>query len=209
MLVSTNPATGVEVGRFPVASADQVAATVARAREAAAWWAALGFSGRRERLLRWRSLVANRIREIAALSNAEGGKPIVEAIVETATAIEHIDWAARSAKRVLGSRRVRSRLVVAEHSARLEYQPLGVVGVIGPWNYPVLTPLGSVAYALAAGNAVVFKPSEYVPAIGKWLVDTFAEVVPEHPVLQGVYGLGDVPAWTKSPSPAPPPPPRR
>jgi succinate-semialdehyde dehydrogenase/glutarate-semialdehyde dehydrogenase len=192
MLVSTNPATGVEVGRFPVASADQVAAAVERAREAAVWWSGLGFTGRRERLLRWRSLVANRIREIAALSNAEGGKPIVEAIVETATAIEHIDWAARSAKRVLGSRRVRSRLVVAEHSARLEYQPLGVVGVIGPWNYPVLTPLGSVAYALAAGNAVVIKPSEYVPTIGKWLVDTFAEVVPEHPVLQGVYGLGDV-----------------
>jgi acyl-CoA reductase-like NAD-dependent aldehyde dehydrogenase len=52
--------------------------------------------------------------------------------------------------------------------------------------------LGSIAYALAAGNAVVFKPSEYTPAIGKWLVDVFAVAVPEHPVLQAVYGLGDV-----------------
>jgi succinate-semialdehyde dehydrogenase / glutarate-semialdehyde dehydrogenase len=191
-LVSTNPATGAEVGRFPVASAGDVAAAVARAREAAAWWAGLGFGGRRERLLRWRALLANRIREVAALSHAEGGKPQVEAIVETASAIEHVDWSARNAKRVLGPRRVRSRLVVMEHSALLEYQPMGVVGVIGPWNYPVLTPLGSTAYALAAGNAVVLKPSEYTPAVGKWLVDTFAEVVPEQPVLQAVYGLGDV-----------------
>jgi acyl-CoA reductase-like NAD-dependent aldehyde dehydrogenase len=52
--------------------------------------------------------------------------------------------------------------------------------------------MGSIAYALAAGNAVVFKPSEYTPTVGKWIVDTFAEVVPERPVLQIVFGLGDV-----------------
>src|SRR6185312_1053522 len=49
-----------------------------------------------------------------------------------------------------------------------------------------------IAYALAAGNTVVYKPSEYTPAVGQWLVDRFAEVVPEHPVLQVVHGLGDV-----------------
>jgi acyl-CoA reductase-like NAD-dependent aldehyde dehydrogenase len=87
---------------------------------------------------------------------------------------------------------VRSRLYLAEHSAHLEYQPYGVVGVIGPWNYPVLTPCGPISSALAAGNAVILKPSEYTPLIGQWLVDTFAEVVPEQPVLQAVHGLGDV-----------------
>jgi len=66
-----------------------------------------------------------------------------------------------------------------------------VVGVIGPWNYPVFTPMGSIVYALAAGNAVVFKPSEYTPGVGKWLADTFADVVTEHPVLQVVTGYGD------------------
>ncbi len=191
-LVSTNPATGIEVGRFPVASAGDVAAAVARARQAAAWWGGLGFSGRRERLLRWRTRLARRLHEIAALSNAEGGKPEVEAIVETVSAIEHVHWSARNAKRVLGLRRVRSRPVVLEHSALLEYQPHGVVGVIGPWNYPVFTPLVSTAYALAAGNVVILKPSEYTPASGQWLADSFAEVVPEHPVLQVVHGLGEV-----------------
>ncbi|MDG4789593.1 aldehyde dehydrogenase family protein [Micromonospora sp. WMMD1102] len=191
-LVSTNPATGELAGRFPVADAEAVGRAVERARTAAQWWADLGFAGRRSRLLRWRALLANRITELAELSHLETGKPVADAVVEAVSAIDHLDWAARNAKRVLGPRRMRSRLVVAEFSARLEYRPLGVVGMIAPWNYPVLTPLGAFGYALAAGNAVVLKPSEYTPAVGQWLVDTFAEIVPEQPVLQAVHGLGEV-----------------
>jgi acyl-CoA reductase-like NAD-dependent aldehyde dehydrogenase len=58
---------------------------------------------------------------------------------------------------------VSSGLLGANQAATLGYEPLGVVGVIGPWNYPVFTPMGSIAYALAAGNTVVFKPSELTP----------------------------------------------
>ncbi|WP_434741471.1 aldehyde dehydrogenase family protein [Micromonospora sp. SH-82] len=191
-LVSTNPATGVEAGRVPVATPADVERAVETARSAGQWWAGLGFAGRRARLLRWRTLLARRIEQLAELIHAEGGKPIADAVVEVLTAIEHIDWAARNAPRVLGHRRVRSRLILAEFSGHLEYQPYGVVGVIGPWNYPVFTPVGSAAYALAAGNAVVLKPSEYTPVVGQWLVDSFAEVVPERPVLTAVHGLGDV-----------------
>jgi acyl-CoA reductase-like NAD-dependent aldehyde dehydrogenase len=192
VLISTSPATGVEAGRFPVSDAHAVALAVERARPAAAWWAGLGFDERRTRLLRWRALLAERIEELAGLTHAETGKPVADAIVEATAGIEHIDWAARNARRVLGPRRTKSRLLLAEHAGHLEYQPYGVVGVIGPWNYPILTPLGPSSGALAAGNAVVLKPSEYTPAVGQWLVDTFAEVVPEQPVLQAVHGLGDV-----------------
>jgi succinate-semialdehyde dehydrogenase/glutarate-semialdehyde dehydrogenase len=192
LLVSTNPATGAEAGRLPVADAAAVDAAVRRAREAATWWAALGFDGRKIRLLRWRALLAQRIEELAALTSDETGKPVADAIVEASAGIEHMDWAARNAKRVLGPRRTRTRLLLAEHVGHLEYQPYGVVGVIGPWNYPILTPLGPISGALAAGNAVVLKPSEYTPAVGQWLIDTFAEIVPEQPVLQAVHGLGDV-----------------
>ncbi|WP_406061726.1 aldehyde dehydrogenase family protein [Micromonospora sp. NBC_00860] len=191
-LVSTSPATGAEAGRLPVATDADVREAVDRARAAGEWWAGLGFTGRRERLLRWRALLAKRIEQLAEVVHVEGGKPVADAIVEIVTAIEHIDWAARNAGRVLGPRRVRSRLILAEFSAHLEYQPYGVVGVIGPWNYPVFTPIGSAAYALAAGNAAVLKPSEYTPAVGQWLVDSFAEVVPEQPVFTAVHGLGDV-----------------
>ncbi len=73
----------------------------------------------------------------------------------------------------------------------MEYLPLGVVGVIGPWNYPVFTPMGSIAYALAAGNAVVFKPSELTPGVGAWLADSLSEVLPDQALLQTVVGFGE------------------
>ncbi len=190
-LVSTNPATSAEVGRFPVADAAAVAKAVRRAREAAAWWRDLGHDGRRRRLLAWRSAMAARLDELIDLMHAEGGKPRADALVELAPALDHVTWSARNAKRVLKRRRVKGSLLLAEFAASAEYQPYGVIGVIGPWNYPINTPMGSIAYALAAGNAVVFKPSEYTPAIGAWYVDRFNEVVPEHPVLQIVFGLGE------------------
>ncbi|MDG6106058.1 aldehyde dehydrogenase family protein [Dactylosporangium aurantiacum] len=191
-LISTSPASGDEIGRFPVASPDHVTDAVARARDAAGWWAGLGFAGRRKRLLAFRSVLTNRLEELAELMHREGGKPIADALVEAIGAIDHIAWAANHARKVLGRRRVGSSVLLAEHTSYLEYLPFGVIGVIGPWNYPVLTPMGSIAYALAAGNAVVFKPSEYTPAVGQWIVDRFAEVVPERPVLQIVHGMGDV-----------------
>ncbi|WP_229071271.1 aldehyde dehydrogenase family protein [Actinoplanes sp. DH11] len=191
-LISTNPATGEEAGRVPVADEKAVVAAVECAREASAWWQSLGFEGRKLRLLRWRTLLVERIEELAALAHREAGKPITDGLIEVTAAVEHLDWAARNAKRVLGPRRVRTRLLVAEHSGHLEYQPFGVVGVIGPWNYPIVTPIGPISGALAAGNAIVLKPSEYTPVVGQWLADTFAEIVPEHPVLQVVHGFGDV-----------------
>src|SRR4051794_14930165 len=119
MLVSTNPATGEEAGRVPLSDAAAVTAAVARARHAAAWWAELGFAERKVRLLRWRALIVSRIDELAALMQREGGKPIADAVVEAAGGIEHTDWAARNARRVLGRRRTRLRLLLPEHGGRV------------------------------------------------------------------------------------------
>jgi acyl-CoA reductase-like NAD-dependent aldehyde dehydrogenase len=81
---------------------------------------------------------------------------------------------------------------MANFAARLEQRPLGVVGVIGPWNYPVYTPNGSIVYALAAGNTVVFKPSEYSTSIGNFLSDAFKKANPELPegVFETINGYG-------------------
>ncbi len=191
-LISTNPATGQEVGRVRVATAEDVKDAVSRAREAAAWWAGLGFRERKRRLLKWRKAITGRIGELSVLINQEGGKPLEEAVLEVVVSVDHIAWAARHARKTLGWRRVGGSLMQPEYAGYLEYQPYGVVGVIGPWNFPIFTPMGSIAYALAAGNAVVFKPSEYTPAIGQFYVDLFQQIVPEHPVLQIVHGMGDV-----------------
>src|SRR4051812_13062453 len=189
---SLEPRTGNVVGTFPVHTAADVEAAVARARQAFVWWQGLGWSGRKERLDAWKRLIVQRGDELAELVHRENGKPFSDArLTEVTLPVDHIAWAAKHAPKVLGPRKVSSGLMMANQAALLEYQPLGVVGVIGPWNSPVFTPMGSIAYALAAGNAVVFKPSEYTPAVGKCLVDSFAEVVPEQPVLQLITGFGD------------------
>ena len=194
MLETVNPATGEVLATFPVHGRREVGAAVAAAREAASWWAGLGWSGRRIRLLAWKSHLVRYMGRLAQLIHEETGKPLDDAKLEIILAVVHIDWAARHARRVLRPRRVRSGIAAINLASTLEYQPLGVVGVIGPWNYPVFTPVGSIAYALAAGNAVVFKPSELTPATGAWLVQSFGEALrvfgDSEPVLQLVTGPG-------------------
>jgi aldehyde dehydrogenase (NAD+) len=187
---SVEPGNREVIGSFDVHTPEDVAAAVERARAAATWWAELGVAGRRARLTAWRVQLVRRTDELATLISRENGKPHDDAVVEVTIAIAHLAWAARNAGKVLRRRRVNPGLLAVNHSAVLEYLPFGVVGVIGPWNYPVHTPMGSISYALAAGNAVVFKPSEFTPAVGRWLVDSFATVVGEQPVLQLVTGFG-------------------
>jgi len=189
---STDPASGAVVGVFPVHDADAVRETVERARPAAAAWRELGFEGRRTRLAAWRGYLARRMHELADLVHRENGKPHDDAILEITLAIDHLAWAGAHAKKVLGLRKVHAGMLAANHAAYLEYQPMGVVGVIGPWNYPVFTPMGSIAYALSAGNAVVFKPSEFTPAIGAWLAAAWRAAVPDAAdAFQVVTGFGD------------------
>jgi len=187
---SLNPANGDVVGTYPVRSAEEVRTAVACAHTAAAWWSALSYDERGELLGRWKGVLARRMGQLGQIVHDETGKPHGDAQLEVVLAIDHLAWAARHAEKVLGPRRVRPGLLMANQAATVEYKALGVIGVIGPWNYPVFTPMGSIVYALAAGNAVVFKPSEYTPGVGVWLAESFAEVVPDHPVLQVVTGLG-------------------
>lgn len=192
-LVSTNPATDEVVGTFAVLGEDQVRAVVARARNAAPWWRDQGHAGRREALLRWKRHIARNAEDLVDLLHRENGKPRTDARLEVMLALEHIAWNAKHAGRVLQQEKRRPGLLLSNFSARLDHVPFGVVGVIGPWNYPVYTPNGSIATALAAGNTVVFKPSEYTPAISRWYVDAFAKANPDAPdgVLSLVTGFGE------------------
>src|SRR4051794_15645914 len=187
---SLSPATGERLASYPIASAQDVAEAVARAHKAFDWWGPLSFDERRRHLVAWRSRIAQRVEEFADLVSAENGKPRADAVLEILLTLDHLDWAAKHAAKVLGPHKVSSGSLAANHVASVEYPPLGVVGVIGPWNYPVFTPMGSIAYALAAGNTVVFKPSEYTPGVGRWLSDAFAAAVGRDDVFQTVTGLG-------------------
>jgi acyl-CoA reductase-like NAD-dependent aldehyde dehydrogenase len=192
---SVNPATGEVLATYGIDGQREVALAVRRAQAAAAWWSGLTSAERRLRLLAWKSHLTRYMRRLAQLVHDETGKPLDDATLEIVNTILHLDWAAKHAAAVLKPRRVPSGIAMLNQAASVEYQPLGVVGVIGPWNYPVFTPMGSIGYALAAGNAVVFKPSELTTGVGQWLVHSFAEVLSEvfgdtEPVLQLVTGLG-------------------
>ena len=187
---SINPRTDEVVESYPIHTAEDVDEAVKRAREAATWWEGLGFAGRAERLTRWKGVITRRAAQLADVVHADTGKPHSDAMIEIILVIDHTAWVARNARKILGPQRRWPGLLMSNHAASVEYPPLGVIGVIGPWNYPVFTPMGSIVYALAAGNAVVFKPSEFTPTVGKWLADTFADVVPEHPVFQLITGYG-------------------
>jgi aldehyde dehydrogenase (NAD+) len=192
---SLDPRTGEVIASYPVHDPAHVNAVVARASEAAQWWEEQGFAGRRTLLGAWRKLLVKRIDQLAGVVSRETGKPLDDARLELVLAVDHLAWAARHAQKVLGRRKVGAGLLMSNQSATLSYPPFGVVGVIGPWNYPVFTPMGSIAYALAAGNAVVFKPSELTPGVGQALADTFGEVLRaaghDQPVLQVITGFGE------------------
>ena len=190
ILESRSPADGQVVASFPIMGRDEISLAVDTAHIAARWWGDLGWDGRAQRLRAWKREIARGAEDLAELLHRETGKPVDDARLEIILALDHLDWASRNAERILGPRRVRPGMLTLNQDARLSYEPIGVVGVIGPWNYPVFTPMGSIAYALAAGNAVVFKPSEWSTAVGAWLVESFAEAVTGLPVLQLVTGDG-------------------
>ena len=188
---SHNPVTGEPVGSFPIYSAKQVSEIVSHARHASTAWVNLGFPGRKKVLLSWSTYIINNIDQIATLVSIETGKPMSDAKLEVSMAVSHIGWAARHAEDVMRVSYRAPGALMANMSASVERSPLGVVGVIGPWNYPIFTPVGSIAYALATGNTVVFKPSEYTPGVGVWLEESFNSVAPFADIFTTITGLAE------------------
>lgn len=188
-----NPATGESVGDYPIHTADDVAARVGAAREAQVWWGALSFAERRRRLHRWVRWLARDCDELYEIGYRETGKPKGDVQFELLAGLEDIRWAATHAKRVLGRRRVAPGLAMLNFDAQVSYEPLGVVGVITPWNAPVYTAFCGMAYALAAGNAVIVKPSELSAATGVYAVESFYQANPDAPagLVGWVTGFGE------------------
>jgi acyl-CoA reductase-like NAD-dependent aldehyde dehydrogenase len=186
-------ATGELVGTFPVHSEADVRAAVAKSRAAQGWWADLGFKGRRKRMQRWVRWLARHCDDLYELGYREGGKPKGDLQFELLAGLEDIRWAAAHAARVLGERRIAPGMAMVNFDARVAYEPLGVAGIIAPWNAPIYTVLCGMAYALAGGNGVVVKPSEISAASGVWCVESFYKANPDAPdgLVAWVTGFGD------------------
>ena len=186
-----DPATGEVIAQYKNFSQDEVFTCVDSAHLASIRWAEFGFTARKRTLLKWASYITKNQKEIAHLVASECGKPIGDAALEVSISIDNLSWAAKHAEQIMRKQDRPSGLLMFNMKAQVQRSPLGVVGVIGPWNYPIFTPMGSIAYALAAGNTVVFKPSEFTPGVGKWLADSFAQIAPFENILTTVTGLPD------------------
>jgi acyl-CoA reductase-like NAD-dependent aldehyde dehydrogenase len=186
-----SPLTNEVLAEYQNFSKAEVNQVVSEAQGSKRMWQELGFYGRKTILLQWAKYITNNLDEISDLMVLETGKPKSDALLEIALAIEHIAWAAKNAKQTLATQSRASGLLMFNMDSSVQQMPLGVVGVIGPWNYPVFTPMGSIAYALAAGNTVVFKPSEFTPGIGVWLERSFEVASSSKYVLSTVTGLAE------------------
>jgi acyl-CoA reductase-like NAD-dependent aldehyde dehydrogenase len=163
MLEVRSPATGELVGSVPDLDAAGVSALVARARAAQPSWQAVSLRARARLLLRYRELLVDRAEEVAELSSRETGKLVPEALLTDVLGTAGVaQWSARRAVAVLGRQRVPSGFLVTKRSYIVR-EPYGVVGIISPWNWPVLNAMRAVLPAIMAGNAVVLKPSEASP----------------------------------------------
>ena len=166
-LVSTNPATGEKLGELPWATRDDVHEAVRRTRVAQPAWAALPVSDRVGMLKRFqRKLVERRI-EVAELISREAGKPTVEALnTEVMVVLDAAEFCIRKSHEFLRDELLpHDNLAMKTKRGKLVREPYGVIGIIAPWNYPFSTPAIETLGALAMGNAVVLKPSEFTPLV--------------------------------------------
>ena len=152
---SCAPATGELLGEVRAANRDDVRRVVHAAREAQRIWARLPVRDRAARLLRLQKALASRIDELTDVLVQECGKPRHEALLhEITTLLDFIGWCAASAETALAPQAVRAHLM-RHRRGELHFVPRGVVGVISPWSFPLLIPMGAVVEALMAGNACV------------------------------------------------------
>lgn len=150
----------------PDMSAEQVRAAIARARAAAQSWAALPFRERSRYLLAVRDRLLDRAEELVEVICAETGKQPAEAVTTELMAVcETMDWYAKHGERILRPQPV-SPGTMAHKKAWKRYEPMGVIGVISPWNYPFTLSMTPLVTALFAGNGAVLKPSEVTPTVG-------------------------------------------
>lgn len=158
-----SPVTGALLGSVPILDRAGVDALVARARAAQPAWAAVPLRERSRRLLSFRDRLVARAEDVASLSCRETGKLMAEALLTDVLGSAGVcAWSAHRARAVLGPTRVRTGWLVTKRAYTVR-EPYGVVGVISPWNWPVLNAMRAVFAAIAAGNAVILKPSEATP----------------------------------------------
>lgn len=190
-IVVRNPADGHVVGAVPIETSDTVSAKARELRLFQPQWEALGPRGRRRWLLKYQDWVLDNAEHIVDVVQSETGKTRADAISEPTITASLLDYWARHAERFLADEHPRSFNPLAmTKKLTTTYRPYPVVGVITPWNFPFLMPGLDAIPALAAGAAVLLKPSEVTPLSAVEFVHGWTEIGAP-PVLALATGYGD------------------
>ncbi len=168
----TNPATGEVTAQLSLASEADVNEVVAAAVAAFPGWRDTSLAKRTQVLFAFRELLNARKSELAAIITSEHGKVLSDALGEVSRGQEVVEFACGIPHLVKGAFTENASTKVDVHSVR---QPLGVVGIISPFNFPAMVPMWFFPIAIAAGNTVVLKPSEKVPTAALWMAELWQE----------------------------------
>ncbi len=193
-LIARNPSTGLEIGRGSATPPGAVADIVTRASVAQARWAGQSWKVRRDALRRWWGILARDAESWAVAIRDEVGKPTGEAMAEVVASLDAVRWTVKNAGKALADEPIgrgwqRALLIPP---ARLVWAPFGTIGIIGTWNYPLLLNAPAIAQSLAAGNAIVWKPSELAVGLGRRLQDSIEEAGLAEGLVSAVFGGPEV-----------------
>jgi acyl-CoA reductase-like NAD-dependent aldehyde dehydrogenase len=192
-LESFNPATGESIGSVETLTPAKVQAVVDDVAEVQPFWAALTLTDRARYLRRAADVLLEDMDEIAELLTLEQGKPRVESYtMELLPTVDSLRWIADNGPEILADEKQSMPVFLKSKSAKFTYEPIGVVGVIAPWNYPWSIPFGEVAIALMSGNGVVLKPASLTPLIGERIRQTFEKAGLPEGLVRTVHGGGRI-----------------
>jgi acyl-CoA reductase-like NAD-dependent aldehyde dehydrogenase len=199
-LESFNPATGELVWTVDITSPEDVQGVVDAVAGVQPAWAALSLEQRGACLERVAQVVLDECDEIRDLIVREQGKPRNEAFsMELLPTIDALGWIAKAGAEILAEEKVpMPQVFLKTKRSVFAYEPLGVIGVISPWNYPWSIPLGEVALALMAGNGVVLKPASLTPLIGERIAEVFSRAGLPEGLFRVVHGPGTGAALAES-----------
>ncbi len=200
-LESFNPATGEVVGEVPTITPDQVQGIVDEVGAVQPAWAQLSASDRAGYIDRTAAILLERMDDIARLLTAEQGKPIAESYtMELLPSIDALKWCAKEGPKILKDEKISfPQALFRTKASKFRFQPIGVVGVIAPWNYPWTIPMQEIAIALLCGNGVVLKPASLTPLLGEEIQRAFEDAGVPQGLVRTVHGGGRIgDALTKS-----------
>ena len=192
-LESFSPLDGRRLGAVPALAPADVQSVVDDVAGVQPFWAQLPLADRARYMRRAGQVVIDSLEELAELLTREQGKPLNESyLMELLPTIDSLRWLAEAGPGILEDERVGLPVVLRPKRARLTYEPLGVVGVIAPWNHPWSIPFVEAAVALMAGNGVVVKPASLTPLVGQRIQEVFERAGLPEGLVRTVHGGGEV-----------------